>query len=124
MPSPQEHQATITGAIDDFTSGILSGWVLDSSSPLQPQPFFVEVDGQIVTDAIAHCHRADLIDQGFESGKHGFSIDLELTYDQVSGKLIRLLDKNHQPVSGAEYQVTQGGLVTFEFISLHAHCFC
>lgn len=123
MPSPQEHQATITGAIDDFTSGILSGWVLDSAFPLQPQPFFVEVDGQIVTDAIAHCYRADLIDQGFESGKHGFSIDLELTYDQVSGKLIRLLDKNHQPVSGAEYQVTQGGLVTFEFISLHAHCF-
>lgn len=122
--SSEDHQVPIKGVIDNLASGILTGWVFDASLPMQSQPFFVEVDNQIVTDAIAHCFRQDLVEHGFASGRHGFYVDLELTYKQVAGKLIRLLDKHQKPIIGAEYLVKEAAcLVSFQLLSRQAHQF-
>lgn len=100
--SSPESPPTIKGMIDGLTSGILSGWVFDSAFPEQSQRFYVELDGNIVSDGIAHCYREDLVKHGFEYGKHGFFIELNLTSEQVSGKTIRLLDQGHCQIQGAE----------------------
>lgn len=122
--SLSESQTVIYGVIDGLTSGVLAGWVFDPAFPEVSQSFSVEVDGVIVSDSIAHCYREDLVDHGFKYGKHGFFIDLGLTNDQVRGKVIRLLDKRHQPILGATYKVIETeNQVLFELLSHQDHHF-
>ncbi len=96
---------TIHGCIDGLNAGILNGWIHDPRVPNESQHFSVEIDGSIITHSIAHCYREDLENHGFGTGHHGFFVNLKLPYEQISGKLIRILDKHQQPIPQLEYRV-------------------
>ena len=116
--------SNINGCIDGLNIGILSGWIYDSSFPDASLPFSVEVDGKTITNSVASCYRADLVEHGLGNGKHGFFINLKMTYEQLSGKIIRLLDKHQHPIPNLEYQVSKiEPLVSVSFIARQAHEF-
>ena len=105
--SETNNKVSLKGVIDNLISGTLKGWVFDAEFPDQIQSFYIEVDGKVITDAIAQCYRQDLEEHGFGNGKHGFFLHLGLSYEQVAGKLIRLLDKYHQPIANTDYYVVE-----------------
>jgi len=116
--------SSIRAVIDDFTSGVLTGWVYDSTLFEESLHFYVELDGNIITDAIANNYREDLVQAGFDNGKHGFSVNIGLTYQQTASKLIRLLDKYQQPIKNAEFSVAKpDNIVTFTLVNQSAHSF-
>lgn len=115
---------SIKGFIDGLTSGVLTGWIFDSHYPEESQPFSIEVDGHIVTNDKALCYREDLLQEGFGSGKCGFSVNIGLTNNHCSGKLIRLLDKYHNPIQDAEYRVGDiDNKIDFELVNRYTNSF-
>jgi glycosyltransferase involved in cell wall biosynthesis len=116
--------SSIKAVIDGFTSGILTGWVYDSTLFEQSLHFYIEVDGKVITHSVANHYREDLVAAGFDNGKHAFEVNLGLTYEQTAGKLIRLLDKYQQPIKYAELIVDKPeNTVTFSLINQTEHHF-
>jgi len=115
---------SIKAVIDDFTSGILTGWVYDNALFEESLHFYVELDGKIIADSIANHYREDLVTAGFDNGQHAFSVNLGLTYQQTAGKVIRLLDKYQQPIEYTEFNVGKPeNAVSFTLVNQSAHHF-
>ena len=67
------NESRLLGCVDNFFSGFLVGWALDSDNDGAPVDIELLVDGKPVGRATASHNRDDLLRQ-FGSGAHGFAV--------------------------------------------------
>jgi hypothetical protein len=64
---------TLGGFVDCASAGCISGWAQNEEHPEAPICLDIYVRGELIGQALANLHRADLQEAGFGSGRHGFS---------------------------------------------------
>ncbi len=87
------NKPNIQANIDSLDSGILSGWVYNSSSPDEAQSFYLSFNGLLSPCLNASAFRDDLLSAGMGNGCHGFSVPLNIfSFDIALAKSVNLLD--------------------------------
>jgi amino acid adenylation domain-containing protein len=64
----------LRGHIDYVGADLIAGWAQNPLQPEVPVCLEVVVDGMVVAQTLADCHRPDLLAAGLGSGRHGFSV--------------------------------------------------
>ena len=80
----------------------VAGWAQDSAAPERPVELEILADGEVVARVIANAYRRDLEDAGLGSGRHAFSLALDIPAPH-SIEVRRVND--HAPLPGSPQQV-------------------
>ena len=96
----------LTGNIEVFENGRLTGWAIDICNASKPVELEVYENNRKIGDGIANLFREDLKTSGIGSGNHGFSIPLESVIADGETHKVQVIESN-----------TSTLLNSFEFVS-------
>jgi hypothetical protein len=68
----------LAGHLDRAEDGLIEGWAQTEGYPESPVCLDVLVDGAVAATVLANRHRSDLERAGLGSGRHAFSVALDL----------------------------------------------
>ena len=85
----------LTGRVDDFNNGNLTGWAFNTDAPDEHIVIRVNYKTQIVATGVANILREDLPDAGVGNGDHAFRIILPPNITSMQGLLIIAQSQSH-----------------------------
>ncbi|WNC71295.1 glycosyltransferase family 4 protein [Thalassotalea psychrophila] len=114
---PNALNSSLKGYIDCVSSGFIRGWVYNKNKPKEHIDYSIELDGKIISFSTAYDYRKDLIDAGIGNGEHGFCFKHDKQSEELSGKILRLLDSEGALV-GKSFQIGKNNKPQFKIVNL------
>ena len=95
------------GNVDMWNSEAIRGWVIDLNQQRKSLTVTLHVDGHLACEVVANEDRSDLVNSGYETGRHGFYFDAS-RYISPSAKFVEIT------IKGASHPLAVRNLVPID----------